>query len=159
MAKKFNIDAGTIVAIGAGVAVIWGLTGLKKLLNSLGITESADTKAADEIASDTTSPWNPIMYQKAPSGSKLLTNQQCENLYNAIDSSWGYFDDDEEKIIGSIKAVIRYQVQWSFFSWWMANKKGIDLLDYMRGGAYWGRLEDSDINEITKYIESLPKYK
>jgi hypothetical protein len=41
----------------------------------------------------------------------------------------------------------------------MANKKGIDLLDYMRGGAYWGRLEDSDINEITKYIESLPKYK
>lgn len=159
MAKKFTIDTGTIVAVGAGVAVIWGLVGLKKILNSLGITESADTKAADEIASDTTSPWNPQFYLNAPSGSKLLTSATAQRLFDAIDASWGYFDDDEETIKGAIKANIKYQSQWSFFSWWMANKKNIDLLDYMRGGAYWGRLEDSDINEITKYIDSLPKYK
>ena len=159
MAQKSGIDTGTIIAIGAGVAVIWGLTGLKKLLNTFGITESADTRQVDKEAENPFSPWNPQFYQKAPTGSKLLTNSQCEYLFNQIDKSWGYFDDDEETIKGAIKAVIKYQSQWSYFAYWMATKKSIDLYDYMRGGAYWGRLEDSDMNEITNYIKSLPKYK
>jgi hypothetical protein len=158
MAKK-QIDTGTILAIGAGVAVIWGLTGLKKLLNQLGITESQETRDVDREQSNPFSPWSPQFYEKAPSGAKLLTTSQATQLFDAIDSSWGYFDDDEEKIKGSIKNFIKTQSQWSFFAWWMARNKSIDLFDYMRGSAYWGRLEDSDMAEITDYIKSLPKYK
>jgi len=159
MAKKINIDTGTIIAVGVGVAVIWGLSGLKKVLNSFGITESQETKDVDKEESNPNSPWSPLFYDKAPTGSKLLTTAQLNWLYDQIDSSWGYFDDDEEKIKGAIKAIIKYQSQWSFFSSWLAKTKSIDLFDYMRGGAYWGRLEDSDMAEITDYIKSLPKYK
>ena len=48
MAKKFQVNTGTILAVGAGVAVIWGLTGLKKLLNTFGFTESQQTKDVDK---------------------------------------------------------------------------------------------------------------
>lgn len=159
MAQKSGIDTGTIIAIGAGVAVIWGLTSLKKVLNTFGLTESKETKAVDKEAENPYSPWNPKFNDKAPVGAKLLSIAQCQWLFNQIDKSWGYFDDDEETIKGAIKAVIKYQSQWAFFANWMATTKSIDLYDYMRGGAYWGRLEDSDMNEITNYIKSLPKYK
>ena len=159
MAKKFQVNTGTILAVGAGVAVIWGLTGLKKLLNTFGITESQETKDVDKEESNPNSPWSPMFYEKAPSGSKLLTTAQMNYLFDQIDSSWGYFDDDEEKIKGAIKGMIKYQSQWSFFASWLAKTKSIDLFDYMRGSAYWGRLEDSDMNVITDYIKSLPKYK
>lgn len=159
MAKKFQVDTGTIVAVGVGVAVIWGLSGLKKLLNTFGLTESKDTKDVDKEETNPNSPWQPAFYEKAPTGAKLLTSAQAQWLFDQIDKSWGYFDDDEETIIGSIKSVIKYQSQWSFFAWWMAKNKNIDLFDYMRGGAYWSRLEDSDMAVITDYIKSLPKYK
>jgi hypothetical protein len=159
MAKKgINIDTGTILAIGAGIAVIWGLTGLKGLLNKLGITDSQDTRDLDQEASNPYSPWSPLFWNQGPSGTKLLNVATMQNMYDTLQSAWGYFDDDEEKAIGVIKG-LKTQSQLSFFADWLQKTKSIDLFDYMRGGAYWNRLEDSDMNELTQYIKQLPKYK
>lgn len=159
MAKKgLQINTNTILAVGAGIAVIWGLTGLKGFLNKLGITESQDTKDLDKEAANPYSPWSPLFWTKGPTGTILLRVADMEKMYQTLQDSWGYFDDDEEKAKGVIKG-LKTQSQLSFFSDWMKKTKSIDLFDYMRGGAYWHRLEDSDMNELTEYIKKLPKYK
>lgn len=159
MAKKQQIDLNTVITIGAGVIVVWSLVGVKKFLNLLNITQSQETINADKDAANPYSPWNPGFYEKGPAGQKILKISTCEWLYNQWEKSWGVFDDDEETIKGSIKQVIKTQSQWSFMSWWMNRYKNKDLMDYLRGGSFWDRLEDSDIEEISKYIKSLPKYK
>lgn len=162
MANKIKIDPTTILAIGAGVAVIWGLSGIKKFFNSLGITESQDTKNVDKVEEtlgNNTNPYNPTFWQKGGQGTFLLKDIQCKEMFDTMEDAWGYFDDDEEKVFGVIKKFIKTQSQWSFFSYWMAQKKSIDLFDYLRGGAYWSRFEDSDMQSLNQYIYSLPKYK
>ena len=163
MAKKqFSVDTGTIVAIGAGIVIIWGLKGLKKFFNQLGITESKDTTDVNKEAENPNSPWSPNFYLTAKSkgvAMLLLNTAGCEWLYKQIDDAFGVFDDDEAAIKGAIRGMIKTQSQFSFFAWWLSQNKGKDLLDWLRGGAYWDKLEDSDVAEITSYVKGLPKYK
>jgi hypothetical protein len=159
MAKKqFNIDAGTVLAVGAGIVVIWGLSSLKGILNTFGLTKSQDTRDIDKEAANPFSPWSPLFWTKGPTGTLLLNTATMQKMFETLESAWGYFDDDEEKAKSVIKG-LKTQSQVSFFADWLQKNKSIDLLDYMRGGAYWSRLEDSDMNELTDYIKSLPKYK
>jgi hypothetical protein len=161
MAKKgIKIDPNTILTISIAVGAIWALGGLKKLFNALNFTDTQDTKDINKIQENLGSSsnyWNPNFWKV--NGAIILKDAACIDLFKTIDSAWGYFDDDEEKIFGAIKKYIRYQSQWSYFAYWLAQKKNIDLFDYMRGGKYWSRFEDSDMKVLNDYLRKLPKYK
>jgi hypothetical protein len=159
MAKQqFKLDLGTVFALGAGVAIIITLSSFKQILNKLGLGESKETKELDKEASDAGSPWYPAFWKKGPTGTILLNTATMQKMYETLQNAWGYFDDDEEAAKGVIKS-LKTQSQLSFFSDWLMRTKNIDLFEYMRGGAYWNRLEDSDMDELVKYIDKLPKYK
>lgn len=156
-----KIDVGTVTAVGLAAVMFIGLDTLKKFLLELGIGQTPEGNQYDENVSNPNSFWSPLFYQKAPAGSLLLTSASCQWLWDEINDSFGTFGDDEARIFAAFKG-LKTQSQLSFFSWWVQQNKGVDLLKWLKGtdyGPFGDHLSVKEIAVITDYVKKLPKYK
>lgn len=151
-----------LIALGLGGVISFSL--LTKLLQSLGLWKSADTKALDVAASDPNSFWHPAFYLKLLSQgvkwSTGITATTADQWLRELDDAFSFFGDNEAKVKGIL---LRCQTQatMSFLAWEYNRNTGGDFLAYLRGQEKWypwGGLSDYDINEVNKYISQLPKY-
>lgn len=129
---------------------------LKKLFESIGIWNSAETKQLDNQASNPGSYWNPNYYTQFSSYSYALDTTQAAALAKQIYDSFGVFNDCEECVKSVFKS-LRTKSNVSFLAKVFAANYGQDLLSFLRGGIWpQDRLSDSDVAEIDSYISKLP---
>lgn len=143
--------------IGVGIVVIKSINGI---LRFLGIKKKPETANLDKAAQDPTSFWNPKFWESGPTGTLLLTEATAQNYIQKIYDAIGWFNDDEEAIISVFKQ-LKTQSQASYLADKFAKKYNSDLLTFLRGTGYppYDRLSDYEVNDITEYLEKLPKYK
>lgn len=151
-----NAKTGLIIA---GGVVAWVL--LKDLLEALGIFRSQDTVNLDNAATDPNSWWNPNYYLTKPdniSYTRPITTAQAIELADRIYDATGWVNDNEE----AIKSVFRSlpsRAAGSFLAAVFQARYQMDLLSFLRGGSWpQDRLSDADVNEITQFVNRLPKY-
>lgn len=159
--KVGKIDMSTLLVIGAGGVMLLGFDTIKKMLESIGLWDDADTKDFDNQIENPDSFWNPVFWQRGPDGTIVLTHDFCTWLYNEIYDSFGIFDDDESRIYAAFKR-LKTQSQLSYFSYWVQKNKNTDLLEWLKGGKYGpvgDHLSVKEIAIITDYFKGLPKYK
>ena len=148
----------TALYVGGGL-LAWVL--VKDLLEALGIFKSRDTVDLDHAATDPESWWNPSFYLSKPPSipyTRPITTAQAvtmaDNIYDAI----GWVNDNEEAIKGVFRQ-LPSQAAGSFLCAVFLQRYGVDLLDFLRGGNWpQDRLSDADVNEITNFVNRLPKY-
>lgn len=129
---------------------------LKKLFESVGIWNSAETKQLDNQASNPGSYWNPNYYTQFSSYSYALDTTQAAALAKQIYESFGMFNDCEECVKSVFKS-LKTKSNVSFLAKVFAANYGQDLLSFLRGGIWpQDRLSDSDVAEIDSYISKLP---
>lgn len=83
----------------------------------------------------------------------MLKMAAADGYAKDIDSSWGVFDDDEDKIYGVFRA-LKDHVQVSQISDRYYKKKKINLIDDMRS-----RLSKDEVGEVLKIVNKLPPYR
>ncbi len=83
----------------------------------------------------------------------LLKMAAADGYAKDIDSSWGIFDDDEDKIYGVFRA-LKDHVQVSQVSDRYYKKKKINLIDDMRS-----RLSKDEVGEVLKIVNKMPPYR
>lgn len=156
---KDNNNTGKIVLYTVGGLIAFSI--VRELLENLGLWQSKESKDYDQEKANPYSFWNPLFWRQGGEGTLLLTNAKCQWLYNEIYESFGFFNDDESRIYSAFKT-LKTQSQLSYFSWWLQNNKGTDLLDWLKGtntGPIGDHLDTEEISVITNYFKQLPKYK
>src|SRR5574337_496543 len=137
-----------IILIGAALI---GFNLIQKLLTSLGIWSSPETKNLDAIASSgaNTNFWNPnyyLQFSSYPNGN--VTTPQAIDYINQITSAFGIFNDCEECVTGVFRQM-KTKSNVSFLAKVFYDQTGQDLLTYLRGGLWpQDRLSDQDVNTI-----------
>lgn len=160
MASKNNIDwQSWALIIGGGVVLLNIMGGVKSLFESIGLKDSAETKALDTLQSEPGSWWNPNFYKTGGTGVLLLTQSAANAMADAIYNAFGMFNDNEEQAIGVFR-LLKTQSQGSFLAKTFLDRYGMDLLTFLRGG-HWpqDRLSDADVSRLSNFVNSLPKYK
>lgn len=151
--------AGGIVALRVAGPL---LGGLDRLFQGLGISESAAAASLEAMKRDPQNFWNGQYWRnvskRTPGGLvKILTNAAVNDLWASLNKAFGYFNDDEAAAIAAFKKHIRTQTQLSYFSEWVANNAGVDLLTWLEGSGYPNdRLSAEEIDIITQYVKKLP---
>jgi len=159
--KIGKLGTGDLLPIFILAGGVIGFTVIKKILEQLGIWNSADTKALDNAANDPGSFWNPNYWKSKPASqsyTKPITastaQQYAKNLYDCF----GALNDNEEAAKAIFKA-LPSQAAASFVVDQFLYLYGQDLLSFLRGGVWpQDRLSDADVNEINRYVNNLPKY-
>lgn len=144
----------------AGITLI-GFKTLTKILEEIGLFKSKEAKAYEDQVGDPGSFWNPGFWRTGPGGTKLLTHEFCQWLYEEISDSFGIFDDNEDRIYAAFHRLTT-QSQLSYFSYWVQMNKSKNLLSWLIGGnigPVGDHLSAKEINKITDYFKQLPKYK
>lgn len=143
----------------AGAAL--GFVLLKQLLEALGIWKDPDERRLDDLSKDANSFWNPNFWQTKPANQTYtapITLSVAKTYADEIYNSFGAFNDCEECVKAVFKRC-RSQATASFIAYAFNQNYGMDLLDFLRGGVWpQDRLSDKDVNEITNYVLTLPKY-
>lgn len=161
-----GIDTGTVMALGLGLVFIKGFSIFNDILAMLGIGKDKDDKEVDAEQNDPGSPFNPNYFNNSSAsiGEKtsalLYANEKYNEIIGLLNEAWGYFDDDEAKVMGAFK-ILKTKLQvGAFVSLWHKNE-GTDILEWLKGaGGFWGwpkdRLDTEEINKIIKYVSNLP---
>ena len=151
---KFNIDEILpILLIGGGLL---GFNLIQKLLQSIGIWSSPDTKALDNVATDARSFWNPNFYKQFSTYSYAITRAQAVQYIQQIMDAFGAFNDCEDCVIAVFKQ-LKTKSNVSYLSDVFYQTQGQDLLTYLRGGLWpQDHLSDSDVNTINNFLSQLP---
>lgn len=154
-----KIDTGTIVAAGAGVALLVGFSTIKKLFEGVGFWDSKDDKDIAAEKENIYSPWSPRFAENAPPGSLLLTTAVATNMINRIANAFGWFDDDENAIY-AIFNELKTQSQLSSLSYHFSRMYSGTLLDWLTGTDEPGadHLSNEEVARINRIIYKLPKY-
>lgn len=156
-----KIDSGTVKT---GALIIGGVIAfsvIKKLLEKLGVWDSADSKALDAASEDPNSWWSPGYWKTKPSYvsyTNRITSTTASQYAKRIYDATGAFNDDEDAI-KSVFTSLPSRAAGSFVADQFQQLYGQDLLKFLRGGSWpQDRLSDSDVNEINRYVFNLPKY-
>lgn len=157
--KKINypVEGGAVIAAGAGIYFL--MKYLKKL------KEDKEQNTA-ENTTNAQNPWsfnNFLDWSKVPSGTNILTYQQCldkaKQIWNAMDA---VFFEDEEIAVGvivSLPSKIQVaQIAKTFFD----NYAGRDLLNFLKEGkkaaVIGSGLSDDQYNRVVQNVQRKPKY-
>jgi hypothetical protein len=153
----FDIDKKDIISIFwlVGGVISFGL--IKRLLESLGIWKSQDSKDLDNASMNPNSFWSPTYYLQFSSYSYAIYRTDAERWAREIYDAMGAFDDCEECVIGVIRNNIRTKANMSYLCAVFQDLYGQDLLTWLRGG-FWpkDRLSDADVAVINNYVSKLP---
>jgi len=151
-------DVLPIILLTGGVL---GFSVIKKVLESIGLWSSQDSKDLDAAGSSASSWWNPNFYKTKPYNipyTNPITSTTAKVLAEKLYSSFGPFNDDEESAISVFKS-LPSQSAGSYVSESFLNRYGQDMLTFLRGGVWpQDRLSDADVAVINRYVNSLPKY-
>jgi hypothetical protein len=129
------------------------------ILEKLGLKQSKDEKDTESAVSDPNSYWDPSFWKKGGTGTLILKGQMVADLMTLLEWSFGAFNDDEAAVINAFKT-FKTQSQLSYFADQFQQKKGKRLADWLFSDSWPDdRLSLSEMAEINKYIEKLPKYK
>jgi hypothetical protein len=156
--KVTTADVFPFLLIGGGLLAF---SLVKKLLESLGIWDSADTHHLNDTSTDPGSFWNPNFWRLKPDNipfSYVVTTPTATAWVDEIWDAVGAFNDCESCIIAVFKRC-HTQANASFLCDVFQARYGKDLLTWLRGGFWpYDHLSDSDVNTITNYVSNLPKY-
>jgi hypothetical protein len=83
----------------------------------------------------------------------MLKMAAADGFAGDINDSWGFFNDDEEKIYGVFRA-LKDHVQVSQVSDRYFKKKKINLIDDLRS-----RLSKGEVSEVLKIVGKMPPYR
>lgn len=137
-----------------GVLVATGM--INKILQSLGIIDSADTVALDNASKDPGSFWNVNYWRQFSVFNHSLTIEQASEKVTQLQNAFGYFSDD----VAAVNAVfhsLQTKAEASYLAYIFLQGSGKDLLTWLRGSTYPNdRLSDNEVNSINAYLSSLP---
>jgi hypothetical protein len=163
-AKKKRVGKLTVQEVKPFILIAGAVMGffiLKQLLEMLGIWKDKDDKALDAAGADANSFWSPEYWKLKPSGveyTRPITESTAKGYATEIYNAFSWINDCEE----CVKAVFKRlpsQASASFVSYAFNKTYGMDLLDFLRGGTWpQDRLSSADVNEINRYVATLPKY-
>lgn len=163
--------AGAILAVIVVIMVIkfgsnWfgGISdGFNKLLETLGIRDSAEEKkadadvaAVDPVANSVDSPFNPNFQKTRPAGCKMLTDATTTALAAQIYDSVGRLYDDPEAAFGAFKRCANW-VMVSQIAAKFNAKYSKDVYSWMKI-KYDTTSQKEVLVKIVNYCRSLPKY-
>jgi hypothetical protein len=161
MAKKQTTIFGlsTTEALIAGGAIAVGYFGIAKpILNKLGVTKSNTDRQIESAAFK--SAWDESFWNTP--GATLITYNTVNQLVNQIYNYPGWLSDDYLAVKTAIFS-LKTQSQVSYLAYMFHKLKNKNLYEYLRNanGSVWFAegLSDEHLNELNKYVLSLPKYK
>lgn len=93
--------------------------------------------------------FNPNLWKTA-SSSILLPVQSAKNIASIIEDSWGWFNDDEDKIYGAFRS-LKNKIQVSQVSFYYLSMFGEDLESRLIEG-----LSKAELKTIFDIIDRLP---
>ena len=139
-------------------AVLLGGFLLFKVLRGTGLLpDKTEQKANDLNNSVTTEKWTNSNFWKlqAPAGyqSMAFTVVSTDNLITALWDSTGTFNDDEEKMQGTLRQ-INYKSQYSWLAYKFYEKYGKDLTGYLKDA-----FSAEELYPVWSYLNTLPTYK
>ena len=133
-----------LVVIGLVIVLFYVLL-LRPILIKIGIIKSADDKKREneekQLGTSPDSPFSPSYY-KGRSGALLITRATAQKLADEIADSYGWFDDDEERIYGALRQ-LKAKTQLSFLSEVYYQRHHQDMYQKMRD-----KLDDSELDVI-----------
>lgn len=143
----------------AGAAL--GFVLFKQLMEALGLWKDPDERRLDDLSKDANSFWNPNFWSTKPTGTNYtnpITLSTAKQYAGEIYNSFNALNDCEECVKGVFRRIAS-QASASYIAYAFNITYGKDLLDFLRGGVWpQDRLSDKDVNEITNYVLTLPKY-
>jgi hypothetical protein len=159
--KNF-IKENSALLLAAGVIFITYNSVLKPLLESLGLTKSAGEVNVSAENQNPNSAWNPLFWQKAPSGSLILTQNTTNQFIDTIYNSVGYIYDDFNAVLGVFKQ-LKSKSQVSYLVDAFNKSKNADLLTWLLGGGIFSypsdRYSAEQVNQLIQLVNNLPNYK
>lgn len=160
--KIGKISAGDVTVIFFILGGVIAFSVIKKILESLGLWNSKDTKDLDNAATNPSSFWNPNYWQTIKPAnanwSYAFTESDAQVMAAKIWNAFNWYNDDEDAVMAIFRQC-RTKANASFLAWVFQNKFGQDLLTFLRGGNWpQDRLSDADVNTINQFISKLPNY-
>lgn len=141
-------------ALIAGLALSFDV--LRRILESVGIWDSKDTKNIDAEITNPESAFNPNFYTKYSTYTYTISTAQATEMAKQIKDAFGIFNDCEE-CVKSVFFSLKTKSNVSFLAKVFSDIYGQALLSYLRGGLWpQDRLSDKDVNEILTFVSKLP---
>ena len=156
MAKQINIKGTDALLIGGGVIAFFAI---KKLLIKFGIASGPGTQQTINELTNPGSPWKPEYWKKG-SGALLIKNAVADKYATTIHNAFTVFQDDFNAIV-SVFSQLKTKSQVSYLAQKFAEKYNEDLLQFLTNGGGilpWDGLSDSQLLQITNYVNKLPAF-
>jgi hypothetical protein len=148
--KKLNsINPNIILAIG-GIAILY--FGGRKILQALNIVSDKEDKTAENLGKENFWDYTEFL-DKAPKNSIILSSSQGYQFANDIYNSYGYFNDDEEKLYGVFRN-LKTKSQIASLCYWFNKKYNKDLYSYISSF-----LSSGELVKLNDIISKKPLYK
>jgi len=156
---KFLIYVAVII-VGL-VVVVKILGGIDSFLEMLGLRDSADKKKNQEKinaanSNSSGSPFNPNLYKTRPTGTKVLTNVQANDLAMKVHDSVGYIYDTPEQAEAAFKQCDS-KVKVSQICNAMSDQYDIDAFEWMKR-TFDTASQVSILASIVDYCNNLKTY-
>lgn len=115
-----------------------------------------DATNADNIAQQTTSPFNPAFFKSAPAGTPLMISSQQLEIVGEIWNSVGFIYDNSGQALGAIKQC-RNWAQVSQVANMFQQKKNRDMYAWMKE-KFDTDSQRETLNKIVDFSFKLPKF-
>ena len=155
--KNIGFVVVTIIAIVAMFLIT------RAVLIKLGVLKSKEQKQREKEVANPNSPFSPLFWQKAPSGSKIITEAVVQKYIYDIYHALGFWHDDFDTIMGTFrKLATKSQVSYMADKFYQRYK--VDLLSFLNDGNStlslpFDGLTNAHVTQIINYVNNLPKYK
>ncbi len=150
--ETFKWVAIGVIGITALTLAYFGI--IKPLLNTFGITESAEDKEALKMLNKARESgfWKPTYYEGKTSKLSFVNKAtDANNLAEEIEDAWGVVNDDEESIINAFSK-IKNKVDLSYVAYHYQKNTGSDLLTDIDG-----KLSSAEKIQVFTITEKLNK--
>ena len=148
--KKLNsINPNIILALG-GIAILY--FGGRKILQALNIVSDKEDKTALNLGKENY--WNYTEFlEKAPKDTIILSSEKGYQYANDIYNSYGWINDDEEKLYGVFRN-LKTKSQISSLCYWFNKKYNKDLYSFISSF-----LSSGELVKLNDIISKKPLYK
>lgn len=150
MAKQ-EINPNTLLVIGGLGIAYFGL--INPILKKLGIKKSSEEQAKEEAIkkADIDSAFNPDYWKIAPRPKLIFgASPTAATVAKEINSAFGYFNDDEERIYAAVKRA-RTKTMFSQVVSAYRDLYKADLYNTLKS-----KLSENEFFVIVKYVTALP---
>lgn len=156
--KVGKLSTQDVIPIFYIVGGVIALSMVTKILQSLGIWDSRDTRDLDNAAQNPASFWNPGYWMNTQDYTYTIDMDTASQWAKEIYDSFGFFNDCEECVLAVFRRM-RTKANASFLAYVFQQIYNMDLLSFLRGGMWpQDRLSDADVAVINNFVNKLPNY-